>query len=499
MAYGKRGRHPRGQAGRLSATMLVDPSAPALALLLARVQFGFTIAFHIVFPALSIGLASFLALVRLLELWRREAVWRRLFDFWLPVFAVAFAMGVVSGIVMAFQFGMHWSRFAAFAGSVTGPLFAYEVLSAFFLEAGFLGVMLFGRERVGPGLHALAAVMVALGTLISATWILAANSWMQTPAGFVVEHGRAVPLDWVAIVFNPSFPYRLVHMVLAAYLSTALFVGACGAWQILRGRDLPQHRGGLSMAMGMLLVAAPLQLLAGDLHGLATLRQQPAKIAAIEGHWENTPGPRGAGMPLTLVGFPDMQAETTRHALRIPRLGSLILTHSWDGTVPGLKQFAPADRPNAAIVFWTFRVMVALGLLMIALALWAQWLRRDGRLWRDRRFLRCAVALGPGGLIALLAGWMTAEIGRQPWVIYGVMRTADAVSAHTPATLTATLATYLATYLAVFGMGGAYLLRLATRALPPSPGSGLEADPAPRPARPMSAAGPVADDAGGDR
>src|SRR5688572_20786236 len=296
-----------------------DPSA----LDLARVQFGFTISFHIVFPALTIGLASYLAVLEGAGLHTGRRVYHDLYQFWLKIFAVAFGMGVVSGIVMAYQFGTNWSEFSRFAGGVTGPLLTYEVLTAFFLEAGFLGVMLFGLKRVGPGLHFLSTIAVAIGTLISATWILASNSWMHTPQGFEIIDGRVVPVDWLAVIFNPSFPYRLSHMVVAAFLATALVVGASGAWHLLRGRDNPAVRTMLSMAMWMLLAAAPLQALIGDLHGLNTLKYQPAKIAAMEGHWENRPG---EGVPQLLFGIPDMEAETTRYAIGIPNLSSWILT-----------------------------------------------------------------------------------------------------------------------------------------------------------------------------
>lgn len=456
------------------------------ALELARIQFGFTVSFHIIFPAITIGLASYLAVLEGLWLWKQERVYRELYHFWSKVFAVNFAMGVVSGLVMAYQFGTNWSHFSAFAGGVTGPLLAYEVLTAFFLEAGFLGVMLFGWNKVGPALHFFATCMVALGTLISATWILASNSWMQTPQGFEIIDGRVVPTDWLSVIFNPSFPYRLVHMTLAAYLSTALFVGAAGAWHMLRGRGSPAVRRMFSMAMWMLVAVAPLQIIAGDQHGLNTLEHQPAKVAAMEGHWENHPG---EGLPLLLFGLPDMATETTRYALEIPRLGSLILTHSLDGQIPGLKEFAPQDRPNAAIVFWTFRIMVGLGFLMLGLGLWSLWLRRQDRLYDTRPFLRFALLMGPAGLIAVLAGWFTTEIGRQPWVVYNVLRTADGVSNHSAPTMAATLGLLVVMYVIVFGVGVSYLLKLISRG-PDEEGDDPAADdytPG-RPARPLSAA-----------
>jgi cytochrome bd ubiquinol oxidase subunit I len=358
---------------------------------------------------------------------------------------------------MSYQFGTNWSAFSDKVGPVIGPLMAYEVLTAFFLEAGFLGVMLFGLQRVGPGLHFFATTMVALGTLVSATWILASNSWMQTPQGHEIIDGRVVPVDWLAVIFNPSFPYRLVHMVLAAFLATALLVVASAAWHLLRGRDDAAVRKMLAMGLGMLLVVAPLQAFVGDLHGLNTLEHQPAKLAAIEGHWENKPG---QAVPLILFGVPDMEAEQTRHAVEIPRLGSILLTHTWDGQFPGLKDFPKEDRANSTIVFWSFRLMVALGLLMIALAGIGTWLLRGGRIFGSRSYLRCALAMGPAGLLALLAGWVTTEVGRQPWVIYGVMRTADAVSAHDAAQVGFTLALFVVVYALVFGTGTVYLLRI---------------------------------------
>jgi cytochrome bd ubiquinol oxidase subunit I len=362
------------------------------ALVLARIQFGFTISFHIVFPALTIGLASYLAVLEGSWLYTRNAVYRDLYHFWLSVFAVAFGMGVVSGIVMAYQFGTNWSEFSRFAGGVTGPLLAYEVLTAFFLEAGFLGVMLFGWNRVGPGLHFAATVMVAIGTLISTFWILASNSWMHTPQGHEIIDGRVVPIAWLSVIFNPSFPYRLAHMVTAAFLSTALVVAAGAAWQLLRGHDNAAVRKMLSMAMWMVVFTAPIQAVIGDLHGLNTKQHQPAKLAAIEGHWENHPG---EAMPLILFGLPDMAREETRYAVSIPALGSLILTHTWDGQIPGLKEFPREDRPNSAIVFWTFRVMVGLGLLMISLGLWSVFLRARKKLYSSRSFLRCALLISP--------------------------------------------------------------------------------------------------------
>lgn len=427
------------------------------ALELARLQFAFTISFHIIFPAVTIGLASYLAVLEGCWLRTKKQVYKDLYHFWLRIFGVNFGMGVVSGLVMSYQFGTNWSFFSEVAGGIMGPMLAYEVLTAFFLEAGFLGVMLFGWNKVGPGLHFFATIMVALGSLISATWILAANSWMQTPQGYEMINNVLVPVDWVAVIFNPSFPYRLLHMSLAAFLSTALLVAAAAAWHLLRKRHDVAVRKMFSMAMWMLLVAAPLQMVIGDFHGLNTLVYQPEKIAAMEGHWENQPG---KALPLYLFGWPDMEAEITRYGLAVPHLGSLILTHSWDGTIQGLKEFAPEDRPNATIIFWSFRVMVGLGVLMAALGVWGLWLRWRQRLYDARGFLYGALWMGPSGLLALLAGWITTEVGRQPWVIHGVMRTADAVTPHPAASLALALGSFILVYTTVFGAGIVYILRL---------------------------------------
>jgi cytochrome bd ubiquinol oxidase subunit I len=456
------------------------------ALLLARIQFGFTISFHIVFPAITIGLASYLVVLEGLWLLKKDPIYLDLYHFWIKAFAVNFAMGVVSGLVMAYEFGTNWSGFSAFAGGITGPLLAYEVLTAFFLEAGFLGVMLFGWNKVGPGLHLFATSMVAIGTLVSMTWILASNSWMQTPQGYEIVNGRVVPTDWFAVIFNPSFPYRLVHMGLAAFLATALFVGATGAWHLLKYRDNPRVKTMFSMAMWMVLITAPIQIMAGDQHGINTLQYQPAKVAAIEGKWSSNPG---EGEPLILFGLPDMEQQRTLGAIEIPHLGSLILTHTWDGQIKGLDAFAAEDRPNAAIIFWTFRVMVGLGMLMLLLGLGGGLLRRSGKLYHQRLFLRCAVAMGPAGLIAMLAGWMTTEIGRQPWVVYGVMRTADAVSHHSALAMSVSLAIFIVVYCAVFGIGISYLLKLVAKG--PDRGTGGVGGPSRREqsaARPLSAA-----------
>ena len=427
------------------------------AIVLARAQFAFTMAFHIIFPAFSIGLASYLAVLEALWLWTGKAVYLNIFKHWLKIFAVAFAMGVVSGVVMSYQFGTNWAVFSDKAGPIVGPLMAYEVLTAFFLEAGFLGVMLFGMGRVGKGLHFAATLLVALGTFFSAFWILSVNSWMQTPAGYAVnEVGQFVPADWWAIVFNPSFPYRLVHMVLAAYLTTSLVVGASAAFHFLRNRATPESRIMLSMAMWMAALVAPVQIYAGDRHGLNTLEHQPAKVMAMEGHFQSHP----EGAPLVLFGLPNQEAGRVDYALEIPRLGSLILKHSLDAPLAGLDTIARQDWPYVPIVFWSFRIMVGLGLLMAALGLASLILRWRGRLYDARWFHGFALAMGPAGFVAVLAGWVTTEVGRQPFTIYGLLRTSDSASPLAVPAVATSLAAFALVYFAVFSAGVFYLLRL---------------------------------------
>ncbi|MGR0305151.1 cytochrome ubiquinol oxidase subunit I [Acinetobacter beijerinckii] len=427
------------------------------ALELARIQFAFTVSFHIIFPAISIGLASFLAVLEWRWLKTNDPIYKDLFKYWVKIFAVAFGMGVVSGVVMSYQFGTNWSEFSRFAGGVTGPLLAYEVLSAFFLEAGFLGIMLFGWGRVGKKAHFFATLMVAVGTCISMFWILSSNSWMQTPQGFTIENGIVVPQDWFAIVFNPSFPYRLAHMAIAAFMVAALLVASTAAWHLLKGRRDELVKKSFSMALWLILILAPLQVFVGDAHGLNTLKHQPAKLAAMEGHWETN---YDEGMPLYLFGIPDMQEERTKYAIAIPNLGSLILTHSMEGTVKGLKDFAPEDRPNSTIVFWSFRIMVGLGMLMLLLAAMGLWLRKTGKFYENKWFHRFALIMGPSGFIALLAGWFTTEVGRQPWVVYGVMRTKDALSPVSAEQVGLTLIIFVVVYCIVFGVGIYYMLKL---------------------------------------
>ena len=432
---------------------------------LARLQFAFTVSFHFIFPSFSIGLASYLAVLEGLWLWTGREVYLNVFKYWLKIFALTFGMGVVSGVVMSYQFGTNWSVFSDKAGPVVGPLMAYEVLTAFFLEAGFLGVMLFGMNRVGKPLHFTATLAVAVGTFISAFWILAANSWMQTPAGHAVNAaGQFVPVDWLAIVFNPSFPYRLVHTVLAAYLTTALVVGGVGAWHLLRGRKTEGTRVMFSMAMGMITVTAPLQILAGDQHGLNTLEHQPTKVMAMEGHFVGHPD----GAPLILFGWPDMVAGKVQYEISVPKLSSLILKHSLDAPLKGLDSVQRSDWPPVPIVFWSFRIMVGLGMLMLLLAAWSLLARARGKLHDWRWLHRLALTMGPAGFVAVISGWVTTEVGRQPFTVYGLLRTADSVSPlHAPAVASSLLA-FIGVYFVVFGAGIYYILRLMSQ--PPQAG-----------------------------
>ncbi|GJD47321.1 Cytochrome bd ubiquinol oxidase subunit 1 [Methylobacterium crusticola] len=436
------------------------------ALLLARIQFGFTVAFHIIFPAFSIGLASYLAVLEGLWLATGRAVYLDLFKYWIKIFAVAFAMGVVSGLVMSYQFGTNWSVFSDKAGPVLGPMMAYEVLSAFFLEAGFLGVMLFGMRKVGPRLHFLATLAVAAGTFFSAFWILSVNSWMHTPQGYGTNaQGQFVPEDWWAIVFNPSFPYRLVHMVLAAYLTTALVVGAVGAWHLLRDRRravggaTEGARTMFSMAMWMAALVAPVQILAGDAHGLNTLEHQPAKVMAMEGHFASHPD----GAPLVLFGWPDEAAGTVRYAVEIPKLSSLILKHGLNEPMKGLDTVPRANWPPVPVVFWSFRVMVGLGFTILLLGLVSLWARLKGRLYEWPALHRFALAMGPAGFVAVLAGWITTEVGRQPFTVYGLLRTAESASPLSAPAVASSLVAFVVIYFAVFAMGVLYILRLMSK------------------------------------
>src|SRR5271167_1796324 len=419
------------------------------AVVLARAQFAFTMSFHIVFPAFSIGLASYLAVLEALWLWTGREVFLNLFKYWLKIFAVAFGMGVVSGIVMSYQFGTNWSVYSQKAGPIIGPLMAYEVLTAFFLEAGFLGIMLFGMSKVGKGLHFFATCMVALGTLISATWIISTNSWMQTPAGFsVAANGQFVPSgSWWPIIFSASFPYRLVHTVIAAYLTTALTVGGVGAWHLLKDKADPYARKMFSMAMWMAALVAPVQILAGDQHGLNTLEHQPVKVLAMEGDFD--PSPDGA--PLVLFGFPSERDATVHDRIAIPHMGSLILRHDAHAPLAGLTDYPRAHWPPVPVVFWSFRIMVGLGLLMLSLGLWSLLARTRKRLYDWRLLHRAALLMSPAGYIAVVAGWVTTEVGRQPYTVYGELLTADSLSPLAAPAIATSLAVFALVYFIVFG------------------------------------------------
>lgn len=432
------------------------------ALVLARAQFAFTVSFHFLFPAFSIGLASYLMVLEGLWLATGKGVYANLYRYWLKIFAVVFAMGVVSGIVMSYQFGTNWSVFSDKAGPVIGPLMAYEVLTAFFLEAGFLGVMLFGINKVGRKLHFTATCAVAIGTFISAFWILSVNSWMQTPTGYEIgANGQFLPgPSWMAIIFNPSFPYRLVHTVLAAYLTTAFAVGGVGAWHLLRDRDNPGARTMFSMAMWMAALVAPVQIFAGDMHGLNTLVHQPAKVMAMEGHYESHPD----GAPLILFGIPDSANKRIDYAVAIPKASSLILKHDLNAPLKGLDSVPETDVPPVGVVFWAFRVMVGLGFAMMGLGLWSLVARARGKLHGSPWLHRAALAMGPSGFVAVLAGWIVTEVGRQPFTIYGLLRTAQSASPLDAPAVAASLLAFVLVYFTVFGMGIWYLLRLMKKA-----------------------------------
>ena len=454
------------------------------ATMLARIQFGFTISFHIIFPAFTIGLSAYIA--TLLVMWKltERDRYRKLARFWTKIFAVSFAMGVVSGIVLSYQFGTNWSEFSRVTGNVIGPLMGYEVLTAFFLEATFLGVMLFGWNRVSPWLHVTSAIMVAIGTLMSAFWILSANSWMQFPTGHEVIDGIAYPVDWWEIVFNPTFPYRFLHMTVAAYLTTSFVVIGVGARYALRGQHPRQAYTMLRMGLVMAAVLAPLQAFIGDQHGLNTLEYQPAKVAAMEAHWGGEENAEG-GVPLILFAWPE--AETNHSEVAIPNLGSLILTHSWDGQIRGLKSFAKEDRPPVAGPFFSFRVMVGLGLLMIAVSWAGVILWWSGGLVTSTWFLRVASMTWPVGFIAILAGWYTTENGRQPWVVTGVLRTADAVSPLAWQTVLVSLALFVFVYGIVFSAGIYYMNRLINKGPSPTDESDIREGTG-TPSRPLSGA-----------
>jgi cytochrome d ubiquinol oxidase subunit I len=426
------------------------------ALLLSRLQFGFTIAFHIIFPSFTIGLASFLAVLEGLWLTTKNVVFRDLYLFWVKIFAISFGMGVVSGVVISYEIGTNWSVFSTVAAPVIGPMMAFEVLAAFFLESSFLGVMLFGWRRVGPGLHFLATLLVAFGTLASAFWIISANSWMQSPAGYVrLADGSFRATDWMAAIFSPTFPYRLSHMVLAAYLTTALVVGAASAWRLLKDPDEAESGVALKMAIGMFAIVAPLQLLAGDLSGKQVGKLQPAKLAAIEAYWETR-----TQQPFHVVAIPDAATETNRFQLAVPKLGSWIAAGDVNAKITGLKAFPPEDRPPVFIVFWAFRVMVGLGLAMIGLGAWGAFLCWRNTPEHSRLFLRAMVAMGPAGFVSVIAGWIVAEVGRQPYAVYGMLRTADGVSPVSAGEVSVSLLTFMVVYAIIFSVGALYILRL---------------------------------------
>jgi cytochrome d ubiquinol oxidase subunit I len=431
---------------------------------LSRIQFAWVVGWHILLPAFTVGLASFIAFLEGAYALTKRPVFLQLSQFWLRIFAISFGMGVVTGIVMPFQFGTNWSHFSDVAGNIISPLLAYEGLTAFFLEATFLGVLLFGRKLVPPSMHFVAAVLVAVGTLSSSFWILATNSWMQTPVGYEMIDGRFFPTDWFAIVFSPSFPYRLAHTVSAFYVTTAFVVLGVGAYTVRRGQWPVEGGTMLRLALWFLAIFVPVQIVLGDLHGLNTLDHQPAKLAAIEGLWDG-----GRGVPASIIGWPDEKAERNRFEIEIPRLGSLYLTHSWDGEVKGLKDFPPDQRAPVAIVYFAFRVMVGIALLMLAVVAAGFVLLWRGRLDRTRWYLRLCQVATCFGFIAVIAGWTTTEVGRQPWTVYGLMRTADSVSPSLAGSdVLVSLLLYVAVYLVIYPVGLYVMLRVVWRGPVPS-------------------------------
>ncbi len=450
-------------------------------LLLSRIQFGFVVSFHAIFPVFTIGLASYIALLEGLHYKTNNPVYLKLSQFWIKVFAIVFGMGVVSGIVMAFQFGTNWSVFSYSAANFLGPILSYEVVTAFFLEATFLGVLLFGRDKVPRGVHLFSACMVAIGTFISSFWILSANSWMHTPAGVNFQDGIVQMTSWTQAIFNPSMPYRFSHMALASFITGGFVVAGVSAWYLLKGRNPKTSRKALAMCVVMLAVATPLQLLVGDLHGLNTFEHQPMKVAAMEGAWETK-----TRAPLILFAIPDAANETNHFEVAIPGLASLILTHSLDGEVPGLLEVAPEDRPPVGIVFWSFRIMVGLGLLFIAVSLLSAWQLWRGRLYESPRLLRALTWMIPLPFVAVLAGWFVTEVGRQPWIIQDVMRISEAVTPSITGWMAlATLIGYISVYAIVFSAGVIYLRRVIQAG--PDPLQQAPDDQTARPKRPWSA------------
>ncbi|HEY0569488.1 MAG TPA: cytochrome ubiquinol oxidase subunit I [Xanthobacteraceae bacterium] len=448
--------------------------------LIARLQFAFTISFHIIFPSFTIGLSAYIATLEVMGFISGREHYRRIARFWTKIFAVSFAMGVVSGVVLSYELGTNWSRFSHIAGNIIGPLAGYEVLTAFFLEATFLAVLLFGGNRVPRWLHVLSAIFVAIGTAISAFWILAANSWMHTPAGHVIRDGIAQPADWWAIIFNPSFPYRLAHMLNASYLTAGFVVLAVGARLLLAGRNLEESRTMIRMALSLLAVLAPLQLLIGDLHGLNTLKHQPVKIAAMEAHWEDkTPA------AFHIFAWPDQKNETNRFSISIPGGASFVLTHNWQGRLPGLKSVPPSERPPVVTVFFAFRIMLAIGFFMIAAALYGAGLMLSGRIFETRWYLRVVSYGWWTGFVAVLAGWIVTESGRQPWIVHGILRTADAVSPLPGAAVVTTLALFVLVYGVVFATGIYYINRLINKGIQETAAEPAETG---GPSRPLAAA-----------
>ena len=443
-------------------------------LLLARLQFAFTIAFHIIFPSFTIGLASYLAMLEGLWLKTGKDIYLTLYRFWVKIFAISFGMGVVSGVVMSYQFGTNWSRFAELTGNVLGPLLGYEVLTAFFLEASFLAIMLFGWNRVGRKLHFTSTCIVAIGTLISAFWILAANSWMHTPAGYEIKDGIFYATNWLDVIFNPSFPYRFSHMILAAYLTTAFVVIAISAYLLLSGRRNSAVVTMMKMGIVFVCIVVPLQILAGHFHGVNVFEHQPIKLAAMEGDWETH-----SGAPLILFAMPNQEKEKNDYELAIPKLGSLVVAHDFNAEIRGLKEWPKTERPPVPVVFWSFRIMVGTGMLMLLTAFTGLWLLRKNKLDTNRSFLKLCTLMGPSGFVAVIAGWVTAEVGRQPYTVYGLLKTVDSTSPVTANSVGMSLVVFIFTYIVIFSAGLYYIIKLVKNGPAESlhPAEELESEP----------------------
>jgi cytochrome d ubiquinol oxidase subunit I len=427
-------------------------------IILSRIQFAFTLSFHILFPALTIGLAGYLVYWEILWLKTNKVFYYNLCRFWSKIFAMAFGMGVISGVVLSYEFGTNFSKFSEITGNILGPLLSYEVLTAFFLEAGFLGIMIFGWNKVSKKLHLFSTCLVAIGTIISAFWIISANSWMHSPTGYYLKDGIFYVKNWKDVIFNPSLPYRFTHMIIASYLATTFLITGISAWYLIRNRSETYGRLIYPSVLLVGLIFSLAQLVIGDLHGLNSFKHQPLKIAAMEGHWETK-----KSAPFVLFALPDQKKEMNKFEVSIPKLGSLILTHNPNGEVKGLKSVSKDDRPYMPIVFYSFRIMVAIGLWLILTGIIGFILRINNTLFKQRWFHKWCLFSSPLGFIAIIAGWFTTETGRQPWVVYNLLRTKDAASILNPDTVLTSLILFIIIYFVLFSSFIFYLARLVKK------------------------------------